>query len=78
MFCNIGPRGQCYKTFYICNLQILVKSYTDVKSFITLAPGIVWMNERPDDDVIQGGGAVEVVLQVVVAETSLEWRRRDI
>jgi hypothetical protein len=30
------------------------------------------MNERPDDDVIQGGGAVEVVLQVVVAETSLE------
>jgi hypothetical protein len=30
------------------------------------------MNERPDDDVIQGGGAVEVVLQVVVAETHLE------
>jgi hypothetical protein len=25
-FCHIGPWGQCYKTFFVCELQIFVLS----------------------------------------------------
>jgi hypothetical protein len=28
MFYNIGPRAQCYKTFYVCNLIMLVISWS--------------------------------------------------
>ncbi len=37
-----------------------------------LRAGVIWMNELPDDDEVEGDGLVEIVVKDMLAEARLD------